>query len=224
MVDILGSIDEKIENNIKKSQILMEYGLILLNKFYINKNYTTHKLNDCLSLLKDGTHNPPKRVEKGVPLITGQTIENGFINYNKITYIKEEDYKKIHSKYSPHSDDLLITKIGTLGKVAILRENDIPITVHCNSALLRFSNLNPALAFFILNSVQFQNEFHSRKNRTVQEFINLEQIGNLEIQIPNITQEQVQKFEILLKSISFIDNENAKLNELKQLYLKKFFS
>ena len=55
-------------------------------------------------------------------------------------------------------------------------------------------------------------------------FINLEQIGNLEIQIPNITQEQVQKFEILLKSISFIDNENAKLNELKQLYLKKFFS
>ena len=196
----------------------------MLKGIYIQNRYSVSRLIDCLSLLKDGTHNPPQRIEKGIPLITGQTIENGFIDYSKMTYIKESDYEKIHSRYAPQVNDLLITKIGTLGKVAILREQDIPITVHCNSALLRFNTLSPAVAFFILQSDEFQNEFHQKKNRTVQEFINLEQIGNLSIMIPILTQVEETLFDLLLNAISNIDKENAKLKELKSVYLHKFFS
>jgi len=203
---------------------LFVYGLSLLEHIYNQKRFSNGSLIDCLSLLKDGTHNPPQRVDNGIPLITGQTIEDGFIDYSKMTYIKESDYRKIHSKYAPQINDLLITKIGTLGKVAILREHDIPITVHCNSALLRFHTLSPAVAFFVLNSNDFQNEFHQKKNRTVQEFINLEQIGNLRIKLPEITKSENEQFELLLQSISHIDRKNAKLKELKSMYLLRFFS
>ena len=223
MVDILGSIDDKIENNEKKASEILNFSLSILEKFYTLNKYEKKQLSDCLQLLKDGTHNPPKRVDVGIPLITGQTIEKGVIDYNKMTYIKESDYQKIHSKYCPMENDLLITKIGTLGKVAILRKKDIPIAVHCNSALLRFKDINPAVAFFVLNSRAFQNEIHQKKNRTVQEFINLEQIGNLDILIPELSSIEEKQFEMLLGRISQINIENSKLNELKQLYLKKFF-
>ena len=148
IVDILGSIDNSIENNQSIMSNLIRLGKQILQKAYNEQRCVNRCLGDCLCLLKDGTHNPPTRVEKGIPLITGQTIDNGFIVYDKMTYIKESDYKKIHKKYAPAKNDLIITKIGTLGKVAVLRGQDIPIALHCNSALLRFSELSPAVAFF----------------------------------------------------------------------------
>ncbi len=208
---------EKYEENI--SELLYE-GDLEIKKLYDNKSYHIEKLLDCLSLLKDGTHNPPKRIEKGIPLLTGQNIDNGFINHKDITYVSLEDYNKIHSKYAPIIGDLVITKIGTVGKVAVLRKQDIPMTIHCNSALLRFKNIHYSTAFFVLNSNDFQNEFHTHKNQTVQEFINLEQLGNLEIKIPECDELIFDNiFELISNYKDFIDE----LNKLKQLYLKKFF-
>ena len=202
---------------------LIELGKRILQKAYSEQRYKKKRLGDCLCLLKDGTHNPPARVENGIPLITGQTIDNGFIVYDKMTYIKESDYKKIHNRYAPSNNDLIITKIGTLGKVAILRKQDIPIALHCNSALLRFTEMSPAVAFFVLNSDEFQNEFHQKKNRTVQEFINLEQIGNLELLYPELNNDEQNLLIDLLDRISLIEEENKKKAELKHLYLKEFF-
>ena len=223
MVDILGSIDNSIENNQSIMSKLIDLGLRVLQKAYNEQRYEKKRLGDCLCLLKDGTHNPPSRVEKGIPLITGQTIENGFIVYDKMTYINDDDYKKIHSKYAPTKNDLIITKIGTLGKVAILREQDIPIALHCNSALLRFEDLSPAVAFFALQSEEFQSEFHQKKNRTVQEFINLEQISNLNFLYPVLRFNEQNLLIALLDRLSLLEQENMRKNELKQLYLKKFF-
>ena len=223
MVDILGSIDNSIENNQSIMSKLTDLGLRVLQKAYNEQRYEKKRLGDCLCLLKDGTHNPPSRVEKGIPLITGQTIENGFIVYDKMTYINDDDYKKIHNKYAPAKNDLIITKIGTLGKVAILREQDIPIALHCNSALLRFADLSPAVAFFVLKSEEFQSEFHQKKNRTVQEFINLEQISNLDFLYPVLRFNEHNLLIAILDRISLLEQENMRKNKLKQLYLKKFF-
>lgn len=110
-----------------------------------------------------------------------------------------------------------------IGKVAVLRGQDIPIALHCNSALLRFSELSPAVAFFVLISDEFQNEFHQKKNRTVQEFINLEQISNLDFLYPELLPDEIKLFTDLLNRVSLLEQENLKKIELKQLYLKKFF-
>ena len=209
---------EKYEENIGK---LLVKGDLKIKKISDNESYKIEKLLDCLSLLKDGTHNPPKRIEKGIPLLTGQNIDSGFINHKDITYVSLEDYNKIHSKYAPIIGDLVITKIGTVGKVAVLRKQDIPMTIHCNSALLRFENIHYSTAFFVLNSKDFQNEFHIHKNQTVQEFINLEQLGNLNIKIPKCDE---TIFDNLFELISHYKDIIDELSTLKQLYLKKFFN
>ena len=221
IVNTIGSIDDLIEKTNKINEKIIKLSLKLFDLIIKKNEYETSSLKDELSLLKDGTHNPPKRINNGVPLLTGINIEKGFINYKDITYISYKDYLKIHSKYCPKENDLLITKIGTLGKVAIIRKTDLPIAIHCNSALMRFKNVAFSTAYFILCSNDFKNEFHSHKNQTVQEFINLEQISNLTIKIPDKKYDST--FEQMLLLIS---NNNYKLKYfeiLKSTLLNKFF-
>lgn len=191
-------------------------------------NSKEYRLEEILDILKDGTHNPPARIENGVPLITGQTLQDGFIGYDKMTYISVGDYKKIHSKYQPQINDLIITKIGTVGKVAILRECDIPITVHCNSAMLRFKKefLTQFYGFWMLMSKDFLTEFNKRISRTVQDFVSLGKMAEIPIKVPNyeIMKEYDEVFRTILTKISHINFENKTLTQLRDTLLPKLMN
>ena len=162
IASFLKSIDDKIKLNDTINNNLSEQALNLYENIIKNNDCKEFDLIDLLVLLKDGTHNPPKRIPNGVPLITGITLEKGFISYDKMTYISIEDYKRIHKNYQPIENDLVITKIGTVGKVAILRACDLPICIHCNSALLRFNNslISQYWAYWLLQSSNFKKEFN----------------------------------------------------------------
>ncbi len=207
---------------------LFEQAILLFNQVHQTETMDTIKLIDALELLRDGTHNPPKRVEQGIPLLMGQTVNNGFVTYDKMTYISECDYQKIHVKYQPQNKDLIITKIGTVGKVAILREFDIPMAIHCNSALIRFkSNLmSQEWGFFLLNSLLFQNEFRNRVTNTVQDFVSLGRMEDILIPIPS--NDIKSKYDVIFKNylekLSTINIENAHLSNLRDTLLPKLMS
>ena len=228
IVKLLNSIDKKVKLNNKINNNLYELGINVFNKMYDDNNTINLKFGDIVSLLRDGTHNPPKRVENGIPLLTGQTINNGFIEYDKMTYVSSGDYKKIHAKYEPIENDLVLTKIGTVGKVGILRKQDIPMCIHCNSALIRFDEnyLDQFTAFWFLNSNYFQTEFNKAITNTVQDFVSLGAMSNLEIKIPkfNIVNSYKEVLKNTLLKMSELNNENCKLTKLRDTLLPKLMN
>ena len=206
------------------SKITQEGSLIFRNM--LKNNTSEYLFGDVVSLLKDGTHNPPSRVDNGIPLIAGQTIENGFISYEKMTYISEDDYKIIHNKYHPIEFDLVMTKIGTVGKVGLLRKKDIPIAIHCNSALIRFKEniIDQLTAYWLLTSTNFQNSLKEQMISSVQDFLSLSQIANIKVQIPFKEQNKKQfcllgKFTKLLSSYQDEIEINKKIQNLLLLAL-----
>jgi len=194
----------------------------------IPNRWRTGELGELLVLLRDGTHNPPARVKNGVPLLTGINIQNGFIEHSKFTFISDENYKKIHKNYKPEINDVVITKIGTLGKVGIIRRQDLPITIHCNSALLRVdeNKISFLYLYYLCKSRPFQVEFHMNKNQTVQEFINLAKLSGLTVIVPN--KGVVGKFDNIIHNIfmkfSLNDNEIQTLTENRDTLLPKLMS
>lgn len=228
IVSILKNIDEKIELNNEINDNLSEQALNLYENIIKNNDCKEFDLIDLLVLLKDGTHNPPKRIPNGVPLITGITLEKGFISYDKMTYISIEDYKRIHKNYQPIENDLVITKIGTVGKVAILRACDLPICIHCNSALLRFNNslISQYWAYWLLQSSNFKNEFNKRITNTVQDFVSLGRMEDIKVLLP--TSDVIQKynpiFQYYVETLSSINIENQRLSELRDSLLPKLMS
>ncbi len=75
--------------------------------------------------------------EEGPYLITGVDFENGLINWDKCVHITEERFQEDELLHI-FEGDLLITKDGTVGKVAIAK--DCPEKVSLNSGVLLIRN------------------------------------------------------------------------------------
>ena len=215
IASVLSAIDDKIALNKKMNQKLEKMAKRLYDYWFVqfdfpDKNghpykttggpmtynptlkreipagWEVKKLGESVEILKDGTHNPPLRVDNGIPLLTGTMFGDNFLDYTKATYISREDYLAIHSKYQPLENDIIITKIGTLGNVNILRDTDIPIAIHCNSALLRFKKVfGSYYPFFFCKSDLFQLRLKSVKGQSIQEFASLDKIASVLCEIPS---------------------------------------
>lgn len=48
--------------------------------------------------VRDGTHDSPKYVKEGYPLITSKNLKNDSLNYDNVNYITEQDYISINKR------------------------------------------------------------------------------------------------------------------------------
>jgi len=101
--------------------------------------------------------------DKGPHLITGTDFKNGIIDWDSCVRISEERFKEapeIHIK----ENDLLITKDGTIGKVALAI--NVPKNVSLNSGVLLIreksnSSINKKFMYYNLLSNMFWNWYNS---------------------------------------------------------------
>ena len=67
----------------------------------------------------------PSFVEDGeIPYITSKNIKVGEIDFSNVQYISSEDFKTISKNRPIKINDMLISMIGTLGNIAIVKETD----------------------------------------------------------------------------------------------------
>lgn len=80
------------EKKIKKSKPLPEI-TEEEKPFEIPESWEWVRLGEILDV-RDGTHDTPKYLDSGVPLITAENLDNGSIDFNNVNYISFEDAKK----------------------------------------------------------------------------------------------------------------------------------
>lgn len=104
------------EGKIKKQKALPE---ITENEipFDIPENWIWVRLNDCLDV-RDGTHDTPKYIEKGYPLITSKNLKNGSIDFSNCKFISRSDHFKISERSRVDINDILFAMIGSIGNPA----------------------------------------------------------------------------------------------------------
>ncbi|MCQ2274940.1 MAG: restriction endonuclease subunit S [Bacteroidales bacterium] len=188
----------------------------------IPEGWEVKKIEDCTAILKDGTHNPPKRIKNGVPLLTGQMFGLDFLDYTKATFVSLDDYKQIHSTYHPQNSDFVMTKIGTVGKINYLTNNDLPITIHCNSAILRFiPEMHGLFTYYYLKSELFQLRLNAVLGQSIQEFAGLDVIGSILIETPpsRIIGNFNKMLDTLFSKKIVIRDENKQLTTLRDQLL-----
>ncbi len=251
---ILFDIDDKIDVNKKINENLEELGKTLFKRWFIDfefpneegepykssggemieselgmipKGWEIKKMIELVSMLKPGTNYQPKRIDEGVPFLNGRNIIDGVINTKDISYISKEDYEFIHKKWIPEENDLLITRIGTLGNVGIVRKKDLPIGIHYNMIVIKENDKYikyPGL-YFMIKSEYFLKEYHLRKKQTVQEYITIDEVENIPIFYDSdIIKKFENSFDKLLKLILQNKQNIENLEELKQSLLPKLMS
>lgn len=91
---------------------------------------------ECLAgHIVDGTHHTPTYVEEGVCFISATNIKNRRIVFDGCRRIADAQYQELMRRCAPKRGDVLITKSGTLGEVAVV-DDDRRFTLFESVALI----------------------------------------------------------------------------------------
>ena len=161
-------------------------------------------------------------IDEGPYLITGTDFSDGKINWNTCVHITEERFLEdelLHIK----ENDLLITKDGTIGKLAIVK--NCPEKVSLNSGVMIIRSLHTweyidKYLYYVLSSEQFYlwYELGQSGNSTIKHLYQ-GQFYNFEYTYPNI-EEQKRIINYLDNKCSAIEsmivNKNKKIEKLQE--------
>ena len=214
IVNILGTIDDKIENNEKKITKIKELMAHLYENISLNKDCV--KIGDLTCEIKERLDD---RTAKAYSVInSGELVEQDSY-FDRQIHSKDMYKYKVIRKYDFAYNPSRIN----IGSVAMFEHDfgavsPIYIAFSCNKKYSYYINE-------FIKTQQFNKEICLRANGSVRQSVNYDVF--VEIQIPLPDENELTKYNneyaILQENIASLKNENTKLNDLKNLYLKKFF-
>ena len=166
-------------------------------------------LKDVCTLITDGTHNPPKFVDSGIPFILVSNITGNVVTYETPKYITEDDYHLLMKRTPIEKGDVLLSTVGSYGHPAIVTE-DKPFAFQRHIAHLKPNRdvlTSEYLHAAILSSV-VQEQIEILVLGVAQKTLNLSAIKQIKIPVPTIAEQQ--------KFVSFVEQSDKSKFELKQ--------
>ena len=145
-------------------------------------DWEQRKLNEITDV-RDGTHDSPKYVHEGHPFITSKNVSNGFINYDDVQYVTDEDYEEINKRSKVDVHDILMGMIGTIGNLALIRkEPDFAIK---NVALIKYTgDIDYQYLYQTLQADCVTSQLSTEMDGGTQKFVSLKKIRELDIPFP----------------------------------------
>ncbi len=127
--------------------------------------------------VRDGTHDTPKYVLNGIPLVTSKNLVDGKIDFETARNISVEDAATINIRSRVDDGDILFAMIGTIGNpVLVKKDREFSIK---NMALFKqidASLLNMRYVLFFLQRAQA--DMKAIANASVQSFVSLTVLRN----------------------------------------------
>ena len=169
--------------------------------FDVPNNWEWCRLNSIVDV-RDGTHDTPAYVDKGIPLITSKNLIEGGIDYTNVKYISEKDALSINERSGVNIGDILFAMIGTIGNPSMVTE-DVLISIK-NVALFKFTYSDNLSNYFIMYFLDYaQEDMKKRPSGGLQPFVSLNFLRTYLVPIPPV-EEQHRIASILTDSINSI--------------------
>lgn len=137
-----------------------------------------------ISDVRDGTHDSPSYLSEGHPFVTSKNVKDGYINYDDIQYISDDDFEAINKRSKVDVNDILMGMIGTIGNLALIRtEPDFAIK---NVALIKDTKqVSYMYLYHYLQSPNIERQLLSGLDGGTQKFVSLKNIRELDIMVPS---------------------------------------
>lgn len=132
-------------------------------------------------------------------------------------FISESTHNKL-KRSQIEADDILFSMAGIyLGKLAIVKDEDVPANTNQAVALIRFNKgVNIDYLYYFMVQKSFNAYVNCMSAQAAQPNINLKQIGNLQIALP--TDEQQKRIADILSAYdNLIENNNKRIHLLERM-------
>ena len=205
------------EGKIKKQKELPEIKVDEI-PFDIPESWEWVRLSEIIDV-RDGTHDTPKYVTNGVPLVTSKNLKQGEIDFDNVKLISIEDSEKINMRSGVDDGDILFAMIGSIGNpVLVNKTRDFSIK---NMALFKPIKNTLFNMEYLLNYLQLEQESMKRKAAGgVQSFVSLTFLRQYLFPLPPLEEQKriVAKIEELMP---YVDKYDVAYSEVEKLN-KKF--
>lgn len=158
-------------------------------------------------------------------IINGSNISNGVIDWSNCGYITKQRYFE-SPEIMLKKGDILITKDGTIGKVAIVNKLEYPSTIASGLFILRNNvpeKWNTLFLYYYLQTNRFKEFIHSRTEGSVIPHLYQKDFENLEIPYISLTEQYKisSKLDLIQRKISLNRQINDNLLELAKAVFNK---
>lgn len=185
------------EGKIKKEKPLPEIAEDEI-PFEIPESWKWCRLSDVMDV-RDGTHDSPKYVPVGIPLVTSKNLVNGAIDYSNVKYITQEDADKINARSMVDDNDILFAMIGSIGNPVLVKK-DREFCIKNMALFKRFSNTEISMRYAYWFLFYAQYKLKKEASGGVQSFISLSRFREYLIPLPPVAEQNriVAKLEEIL--------------------------
>lgn len=240
IADILSEYDDLIEANNRRIELLEQTAQELYKEWFIRfrfPGYGNAKFEDGIPegweikrmnkfcYVTDGTHDTPKPVDVGVPLVTGRCISSGFVDFDAAYNISETDHVGIKKRSGLKSGDILFSNIGTVGNCCIVdynREFSVKNVIIFKPETMR----DTAYLYYWMTSSTMQEIFGTQTNGASQQFVGLTFMRKYKLLVPkdDILEAFADKVLPIVEQKRLLHQENLNLAAQRDMLLPRLMS
>ncbi|MGN7410617.1 restriction endonuclease subunit S [Sporosarcina sp. SAFN-010] len=166
-----------------------------------------NKLSELAITFLSGVPIPSKEYKNsGLPYVRIQDLQEGKISSDKLVFFDEQTANE-KSKARLLSGDILISRVGTIGKAALAKESDEGALANQHISIVRVNpeNILPEFVLLYLSTRWASEQLEQKAAGTAQRFIKLKDIKDLIVPLPSV---QLQK-EIVSKVFQRVKSEST---------------
>ena len=164
--------------------------------------------------------------DSGPFIVGGLQIIDNKVEWDKCPHVTEERYNE-SPEIMLQESDILMTKDGTIGKLAFIENITHKATVASHIHVIRKNSdrVMPLFLFYFFKSRRFQNLIQSKTTGSVVPALTQKDINNTLFPIPLINeQKNISEFlYTLYKKIENLQNQNKILESIAQTVFKSWF-
>lgn len=188
------------------------------------KNWKQVVLEDALDALIDYRGKTPKKVDKGIPLITAKVVKFGRI-LPMDEFIADEDYESWMVRGIPQISDIVVTTEAPLGEVAQIKNANVALAQRIVTLRGKVDFLENDFLLFLMQSDFVQNQLEARATGSTVKGIKQSELRKIILPIPPIAEQKcIGKILSDLDDKIHLNNQiNQTLESIAQAIFKSWF-
>ncbi|MBB1351519.1 MULTISPECIES: restriction endonuclease subunit S [unclassified Pseudoalteromonas] len=191
-----------------------------LGEIKLPKGWVLTAVQEFCEKITDGSHNPPKAKESGVPMLSAKNISKGKISFDGGRLIAKEDFDIEHKRTRVSIGDVLLTTVATLGRTAVVDKASGKFALQRSVSVLGSEQVDSVFLKYSLDNPEVQSFISMNARGNAQKGFYINQLKELQVKLAPI-EEQKRIVEKLDSVLAQVDTIQQRLNNLPDI-IKRF--
>jgi type I restriction enzyme S subunit len=190
----------------------------------VPESWAVEELRAFCSLITYGFTNPMPDADEGPWKLTAKDVVDGRINYDTARRTTQDAFDRLTDKSRPRVGDVLLTKDGSIGRVAVVDREGI--CINQSVALIRPNDrIIPDFLKYLLFSHHYQKVMEGDSDGSTIKHIYITRVDKMQVAVPPV--EEQKKFLAVIKGIddriTLLRETNTTLEAIAQALFKSWF-